>query len=132
MTAWRVRVARRVRRAREDRGQVAVEFLGMLPLIVITLALLWQCALVGFTYTLAGNAADGAARAAGSGGPGACERGGTQDLGASWRATAAVRCSDAPGLVKARVTLRVPVLFPGSVAFPFDVTGEAAAVREGD
>ncbi|WP_051872361.1 TadE/TadG family type IV pilus assembly protein [Streptomyces sclerotialus] len=132
MTAWRVRVARRVRRMRADRGQVAVEFLGMLPLILVTLVLLWQCALVGFTYTLAGNAADGAARAAGSGGPGACERGGTQDLGASWRATATVSCKVVPGLVKAEVTLKVPVLFPGSVDFPFDVQGEAAAVKEED
>ncbi|MBZ4020718.1 TadE family protein [Streptomyces purpurogeneiscleroticus] len=130
MTPWRVRVARRVRRMREDRGQVAVEFLGMLPLIVTTLVLLWQCALVGFTYTLAGNAADRAARAGSSGGPGACERGGTEDLGASWRAGAAVSCTPAPGLVKAEVALKVPVLFPGSLSFPFRVTGEAAAVKE--
>ncbi|MER7398011.1 TadE/TadG family type IV pilus assembly protein, partial [Streptomyces sp. NPDC000151] len=70
MTAWRVRAARRLRRMRQDRGQVAVEFLGMLPLILVTLVLLWQCALVGFTYTLAGNAADQAARAGASRGSG--------------------------------------------------------------
>ncbi|MER7399791.1 pilus assembly protein, partial [Streptomyces sp. NPDC000151] len=63
-------------------------------------------------------------------GSGACERGGRSDLGASWRAAARIGCGEAPGLYRARVTLAVPVLFPGSLAFPFHVTGEAAAVKE--
>ncbi|MYS43391.1 pilus assembly protein, partial [Streptomyces sp. SID5998] len=50
-------------RLRDDSGQVAIEFLGMAPTIVITLVLLWQCVLLGYTYTLAGNAADEAVRA---------------------------------------------------------------------
>ncbi|WP_308461230.1 TadE/TadG family type IV pilus assembly protein [Streptomyces sp. Ru73] len=109
---------------------MAVEFLGMLPLVLVTLVVLWQCALVGFTYTLAGNAADQAARAGAAGGAGACARGGRSDLGASWRASARIGCGEAPGLYRARVTLAVPVLFPGAVAFPFRVTGEAAAAKE--
>lgn len=34
------------------------------------------------------------------------------------------------GFVTADVTLKVPVLFPGSVAFPFEVHGHAGAVEE--
>ncbi|MFD0430300.1 TadE/TadG family type IV pilus assembly protein [Streptomyces zhihengii] len=45
-----------------DRGQVAVEFLGMLPLIAAVCVILWQSALLGYTYILAGDAADSAAR----------------------------------------------------------------------
>ncbi|KOG37521.1 hypothetical protein ADK38_47275, partial [Streptomyces varsoviensis] len=41
-----------------DRGQVAVEFVGVLPLILVVLVVVWQCVLVGYTYSLAGNAAD--------------------------------------------------------------------------
>ncbi|WP_333741768.1 TadE family protein, partial [Streptomyces sp. IBSBF 2806] len=46
-----------------DRGQVTVEFLGMTPLIIVTLVVVWQFVLLGYTYTLAGNAADEAVRA---------------------------------------------------------------------
>ncbi|RSM84854.1 septum formation initiator, partial [Streptomyces sp. WAC 01325] len=35
----------------------------MLPTIVVTLVLMWQFVLVGYTFTLAGNAADEAVRA---------------------------------------------------------------------
>ena len=60
----------------DDRGQVTVEFTGMVPLILVTLALLWQVVLVGYTFTLAGDAADEAraATAAHAGGerPGGC------------------------------------------------------------
>ncbi len=51
-----------------DRGQVSVELLGITPLILITLVLVWQFVLLGYTFTLAGNAADQAARAAAVGG----------------------------------------------------------------
>ncbi len=36
----------------------------MFPLVLVVMALLWECALFGYTYSLAGNAADEAARAA--------------------------------------------------------------------
>jgi Flp pilus assembly protein TadG len=41
-----------------------VEFAGIFPLILIMMAAIWQCILIGYTYSLAGNAADEAARAA--------------------------------------------------------------------
>ncbi|GAA4675761.1 septum formation initiator [Streptomyces chumphonensis] len=114
--------------APRDGGQVTVEFLGMVPLILLTLVLLWQFVLVGYTFTLAGNAADEAARAGAVDDD--CAAAATADLPAAWSSAASVECGTSGGLVHATVTLRVPVLFPGSVAFPFDVTGEAAHVSE--
>lgn len=112
----------------DDRGQVAVEFLGMVPLILLTLVLLWQCVLVGYTFTLAGNAADEAARAAAVGDD--CGEAGRRHLDGAWADGAAVTCDEEGDMVRARVGLRVPVLFPGAIAFPFTVPGEAGAVRE--
>lgn len=58
----------------------------MTPLIILTLVLLWQCVLLGYTFTLAGNAADEAARAAtASEGQSACAEAGLQHLPDSWQ-----------------------------------------------
>ncbi|MFR9795299.1 TadE/TadG family type IV pilus assembly protein [Streptomyces sp. MS06] len=117
-----------------DRGQVTIEFLGMTPLIVVTLVLMWQCVLMGYTFTLAGNAADEAVRAATAAAPGArgaaCRRAGLDKLSGPWRGDAEVTCTTGGGYVKARVALKVPVLFPGAIGFPFTVHGSAGAVEE--
>ncbi|MFD7612324.1 TadE/TadG family type IV pilus assembly protein [Streptomyces sp. NPDC059828] len=118
-----------------DRGQIAVEFLGMFPLIAIVCVLLWQCALLGYTYILAGNAADEAARAgavAEFAADAKCQSAAREDLG-SWRQGATVACGGvrSDGLYTASVRLKVPVLFPGTVSFPLTAEGEAAFVKEG-
>ncbi len=119
-----------------DRGQVTVEFLGMLPAILATLVVLWQLVLVGYTFTLAGNAADEAVRAATAAGrgarQGACQDAGRDKLPGAWEGGADVRCATGGGYVTADVRLRVPILFPGTIGFPFDVTGHAGAVEEED
>lgn len=116
-----------------DRGQVTIEFLGMTPLIILTLVLMWQFVLVGYTFTLAGNAADEAVRAGTAATRGereaACQQAGLDKLGDAWKGGATVTCGGT-GFVTADVTLKVPVLFPGSVAFPFEVHGHAGAVEE--
>lgn len=118
-----------------DDGQVSIEFLGLTPLIALVLVLLWQFVLVGYTYTLAGNAADQAARAAatsdGYSRQGEAERAAKEDLPAAWAENARVpspRRED--GLWKAKVELKVPVLFPGGADFPWWVTGDAGAAEE--
>lgn len=104
-----------------DRGQVAVEFLGMVPLILLTLALLWQVVLVGYTYSLAGNAADEGARAAAVDG----------DCEGAWAAGASPDCgSPSGGMVTVVVRIEVPVLVPG-VGGLFTVEGRAGAIWEG-
>ncbi|PAM99670.1 septum formation initiator [Streptomyces sp. Alain-F2R5] len=117
-----------------DSGQVTVEFLGMLPTIIVTLVVLWQLVLVGYTFTLAGNAADEAVRAATAAErgarQGACEEAGRDKLPGAWDGGAGVDCGTAGGFVTADVEIRVPILFPGTVSFPFDVRGHAGAVEE--
>ncbi|XEC32912.1 pilus assembly protein [Streptomyces fradiae] len=102
----------------------------MLPLILLTLVLLWQCVLIGYTYTLAGNAADEAARAAAVDGD--CEGAARRHVEGAWASGASVDCGvPSGGMVTVTVTLRTPVLFPGSITFPWRVDGKAAAVWEG-
>jgi hypothetical protein len=122
------------RRSRSDSGQVAVEFLGMAPTIIITLVLLWQCVLLGYTYTLAGNAADEAVRA-GTAATGdavaACRQAGTKDLPSGWRGDAEITCGGSgSGYFTADVSLKVPVLLPGTIGFPVTIHGHAGAVEE--
>ncbi|MCK1795731.1 pilus assembly protein [Streptomyces sp. XM4193] len=119
--------------AREpDRGQATVEFLGMLPLILLVLVLCWQFVLVGYTFVLAGNAADKGARAAAVGGD--CQDAATEDLPQAWASGAEVSCQEAEfgQLAKATVGLKVPVLFPGTVSFPMTVTGTGGAPSEAE
>jgi hypothetical protein len=117
-----------------DKGQVTIEFLGMMPTIIVTLVVLWQLVLVGYTFTLAGNAADEAVRAGTAaergGRQAACEQAGKDKLSDAWRSGATVGCPPSTGYVTADVRLRVPVLFPGTIAFPFEVKGHAGAVEE--
>ncbi|MGW3013440.1 TadE/TadG family type IV pilus assembly protein [Streptomyces sp. NPDC001219] len=116
-----------------DRGQVAVEFMGLLPLILLVLVLLWQLVLVGYTYSLAAHAADRGARAATAtegGGEGACRAAAEEQLPSAWRAAASASCGTESGLWKATVHIDVPVLFPGAGSYPWRVTGSAGAVKE--
>ncbi|MFE9704456.1 pilus assembly protein [Streptomyces sp. NPDC005930] len=108
----------------------------MTPVIVATLVVLWQLVLVGYTYTLAGNAADEAVRAATAAERGArdaaCREAGLDKLPGSWEGGAEVGCGGAGGYVTADVRIEVPVLFPGTLSVPFTVHGHAGAVEEED
>ncbi|MER6070982.1 TadE/TadG family type IV pilus assembly protein [Streptomyces sp. NPDC001817] len=123
-----------MRRPGGDRGQVSIEFLGMTPLIVLTLVLVWQAVLVGYTFTLAGNAADEAVRAGTAAArgerAGVCRQAALKHLSGAWQGGAEVSGCDQTGYVSVDVRLRVPVLFPGLIDFPAHVTGHAGAVEE--
>ncbi|MGW7518396.1 AAA family ATPase [Streptomyces sp. NPDC054796] len=119
-----------------DRGALSVEFAGMAPIVLVVLAILWQCVLIGYTFSLAGNAADEAARAATSaaadGDPqGACQSAATEHLPAQWKANSTVSCQLTGNLWRADVDLRTPILFPGAGNLPFTVSGRAGAAEEG-
>ncbi|MEK8144684.1 TadE family protein [Streptomyces sp. M10(2022)] len=90
-----------------DRGQTAIEFLGVTPLIILLLVALWQCALIGYTFSLAGNAADQGARA-GTGAPfsreQACVRAAEQDLPGAWASAAGPAAARSPGCTGPRST----------------------------
>ncbi|MFK0254398.1 TadE/TadG family type IV pilus assembly protein [Streptomyces sp. NPDC090445] len=118
--------APRGRRSGADRGQVAVEFVGMVPLILLLVAAVWECVLIGYAFSLAGNAADEAARAGAVKGGGACAAAAAEHIGGAWNMTST--CSEAGPLYKATVTLEIPVLHP-SLSFG-RITGEAGAAME--
>ncbi|MEU3500127.1 TadE/TadG family type IV pilus assembly protein [Streptomyces hundungensis] len=123
----RVRVLGRER----DRGQTAIEFIGVVPLILLLLVALWQCALVGYTFVLAGNAADEGARAgaaAEGGAAGACRTAALGQVPSSFQGDTACG-EDGSGMYRATVTLKIPVLIPG-VLNGFPVDGTAAHVKE--
>ncbi|MHC3468075.1 pilus assembly protein [Streptomyces sp. 7R007] len=118
---------------RDDRGQVTVEFLGMAPTIIVTLVVLWQLVLVGYAFSLAGNAADEAVRAgtaAEGDRDGKCREAGLSKLSGAWREGADAGCTTGGGYVRADVGIKVPVLFPGAISLPFTVHGHAGAVEE--
>lgn len=129
-------VVHRALRARDDRGQAAVEFTGLIPLILATAILLWQAGMVGYTFSLAGNAADEAVRAGTvaeypRSRTDACQEAGEKNLPDAW--SAEIHCEEADNgdLVTAKVDLDIPFLFPGSINIPFtSVPGRSAAVRE--
>ncbi|MFJ1745362.1 TadE/TadG family type IV pilus assembly protein [Streptomyces sp. NPDC088116] len=126
--------ARRWRaRLRDDRGQVAVEFTGMLPVILATAVLLWQATLIGYTFSLAGNAADEAVRAAAVADGdrnAACAQAAGEHLPGSW-SLGDVSCPADGDLVNADIGINVPLLFPG-FDIPVDITAHASAVKESD
>jgi pilus assembly protein CpaE len=109
-----------------DRGQVTLETLGMTPIILVTLILIWQAVLAGYTFTLAGNAADEAARAFAVGK--SAQDAAAQDVPGAW-GNPTVATDRANGMASADVGLKVPVLFPG-INFGLTVTGHASAVDE--
>ncbi|WP_328837220.1 AAA family ATPase [Streptomyces europaeiscabiei] len=125
-----------LRRKGGDRGSVTLEFAGMFPLLLVTMTILWQAALYGYTYTLAGNAADEAARAATAAFAvdgdvaAACEAAGTQNLPSAWDGTS-IDCAPAGPVMRAEVQANVPLFFPGFDA-GWTVNGEAGAALEGD
>ncbi|MFF9351401.1 TadE family protein [Streptomyces sp. NPDC014734] len=126
--------ARLVGRGR-DRGQTAIEFLGMTPLIILIVIVLWQCALIGFTFSLAGNAADQAAH------QGAvtesirrleCQDGAKKDMPKAWAKTMRTTCRmSSSGMYTAKVDLKVPILVPGVLNWSFPVEGNGAYPAEG-
>jgi pilus assembly protein CpaE len=125
-----------LRRRGGDRGAVTLEFAGMFPLLLVVMTILWQCVLYGYTYTLAGNAADEAARAATAAYAvngdvaGACATAGDKHLPGSWKG-ATINCGAAGSVMKASVEVDVPLFFPGFDA-GWHVSGDAGAALEGD
>ncbi|KAA0935334.1 MULTISPECIES: AAA family ATPase [Streptomyces] len=125
-----------LRRRGGDRGAVTLEFAGMFPILLVLMTILWQCALYGYSYSLAGNAADEAARAATAAYAvdgdvaGACSAAGGEHLPGAWSG-ADISCGPAGSVMKATVKTDVPLFFPGFDA-GWKVEGTAGAALEGD
>ncbi|MCZ4514362.1 AAA family ATPase [Streptomyces sp. ActVer] len=125
-----------LRRKGGDRGAVTLEFAGMFPILLVVMTILWQCVLYGYTYSLAGNAADEAARAATAAYavegdvPGACAAAGGKNLPGAWDGTE-INCGTDGPVMKATVAAQVPLFFPG-FDVNWTVNAEAGAALEGD
>ncbi|MFB6813553.1 TadE family protein [Streptomyces sp. NPDC056347] len=131
----RTRIRLLTRHQDRDRGQTAIEFLGVTPLIILLLVALWQCALIGYTFSLAGNSADQAAHKGaitqGSYRGQACREAAEEDLPPVWRKSMKrTRCENSGALYKATVQLKVPVLVPGVLNWPMTIEGNAASPLE--
>ncbi|MEJ8642712.1 TadE/TadG family type IV pilus assembly protein [Streptomyces sp. MS1.HAVA.3] len=107
---------------------MAIEFVGMVPLILLLVAAVWQCVLIGYAFSLAGNAADEAARAGAVTGPAACAAAAREHIGEAWNLR--VKCEESGDIYRAKVTLGIPVFFPGLDFGEIDGTGGAALEKE--
>ncbi|MFE4688803.1 TadE family protein [Streptomyces sp. NPDC056749] len=120
-----------------DTGQLSIEFTGMVPIILVTLVLLWQAVLVGYTFTLASGAADEGVRKAVAAGAwdrqSRCRDAVYERLPSAWEGPAEIRACGTEGddLVTATVVLKAPVLFPGFASLPIPVEATAGAAAEG-
>ncbi|MEU0135415.1 pilus assembly protein [Streptomyces sp. NPDC006296] len=109
----------------------------MVPIILVTLVLLWQAVLVGYTFTLASGAADAGVRKAVAAGAwdrqSRCRDAVYERLPSAWQGPAEIPdCgSEGADVVTATVRLRAPVLFPGFVGLPIPVEATAGAAAEG-
>ncbi|MFB9521947.1 AAA family ATPase [Streptomyces cremeus] len=122
---------------RGDKGAITAELAGMFPLILLVMVLMWQAAVWGYTFSLAGNAADEGARqgtaAYGAGGSGVpeCQAAAQARLPGAWELEGLPDCRVEGNLYKATITLKVPALFPGADGFGWTSKGEAGAALEG-
>ena len=109
-------------------GQATVELLGVLPIVFLILAIIWQLGLWGVTATLTSHAADEAARAAGIGGTTVEVRDDALHSVPSWFRDNMDVSQTALGTVK--VTSSMPVLTPIFNVDGLDLTSEAPIVVE--
>lgn len=120
-------------RRRRDRGSSMVEFAGLFPLILVMFAAIWQCIVIGYGFSLAGNAADEGARAAAGASEGdaeaACVAAAEEHVPGGWDVS--VSCPLEGNIRKANVDLQVPVLFPGAFNLPVTISGTAGTTEEG-
>jgi pilus assembly protein CpaE len=114
-----------------ERGQATVEFAGLLPLLFVILLLLWQIALTGYTFVLAGHAArEGARELATDTTDEPKDKPyvdtAMEDLPKAWRKGAKVDKADE---VTVRVKLDVPIVVP-TMKSPWRVSSQAGTSVE--
>lgn len=118
----------RKKRGRRESGQSTVEFIGVLPFVLILLILMWESVLVGMAMMTASHGANEGARAAAVGeSPGEVTDAVKKHMTHTWADRATV--DYAPGGDEVTVKLHIPVLVPG-VHAPWTMTASAEVVQE--
>lgn len=113
-----------------DTGQVSVEFLGVLPVVLLVCAVVWQLGWAGLTTVWTGYAAQQAARSVALEEPAWQTRDVVLDTFPSgMRSGVSVRF-DAARPAAVEVQARVPLVAPGVLDTPWLVTIEREVVRE--
>ncbi len=121
--------ARSRRRARGEQGQSSVELMAVLPLLLLVGVLLWQLVLIGFTWVLAGRAADDAGRRLQVGAADSdIDSAALHAVPGGWRDGASVQVRRGEQVVD--VTLRTPLLLPGLRSLPVSFTGHVQVPAE--
>jgi pilus assembly protein CpaE len=97
-----------------ERGQTTVEFMGLLPILLVIFFALWQIAITGYTYVVAGHAARTGARQlavlpSNAGDDPPYRKAAERDLPPLWRSGASIT---KPTSVTVQVSLKIPVLIP--------------------
>lgn len=112
-----------------DRGQVAIEFVGTLPMILLLIVAVWECVLIGYAFSLAGNAADEGARAGAVGAD--CAAAARAHVGGAWDMQ--VSCGASGDVYRATVRLNLPVLLPAlDIGVPIEGTAGSSREKEED
>jgi pilus assembly protein CpaE len=109
-----------------ERGQTAVEFVGLLPFIIVLLLGLWQLGLVGYTYLAAAHSAREGARELATDPTDEPNKKpyrevALEELPKAWRKDADIERRET---VTVRVRLSVPVVLPG-LKSPFKISSQA-------
>jgi pilus assembly protein CpaE len=119
-----------------ERGQASAEAMGLLPVLLLFVLALWQLGLVGYTYVLAGHAAQEGARMLAvnptDGKPDdeafkKIRKRAMGELPGAWRDGARVEVPGGESTVAVRLT--VPVVLPG-LKSPFAIGSRAASAVE--
>lgn len=112
---------------RDERGAAAVEFMAILPYLLIGAILVWQLVMAGAVANAAENAARNGSRVAARGGGGTAA---AMDSLPEWLADGAR--VDGSGLgTEVTVCIDVPVLVPGISIDGLEICRDAVFAREG-
>ncbi|WP_030020670.1 TadE/TadG family type IV pilus assembly protein [Streptomyces monomycini] len=115
-TTVRIRGPRRPRRRRDDRGQVSVEFLGFLPILLVLALAVVQLGLAAYAVQQAGTGARAAARTATldeADRKTSPEAAGKAAMSGWVAADADVQAAEGGGEVEATATVKIPSVVPG-------------------
>lgn len=120
---------RRSKRRVKDDGQTTVEFVGLIPGVLLVLLLLWQVVLLGVTFISAGHAVNEAAHAAAIGkGKEAVQEAAKERIPFGWDDEAEIRWE--PDDEYVRVEIPTPVVLPEISFDKWSVESEAKVVYE--